>query len=129
MVLPDHGARVTAVAFSPDGATLASGGWDRTVRVWDVASGEQILRLDHEDANVNAVAFSPDGKQILSASYRSLRLWGTDSGALEGTLLGHENGALTVAFTPDGLRIVSGGHDCNIESMEPPSPSGPTEAA
>ena len=108
MVLPDHGARVTAVAFSPDGATLASGGWDRTVRVWDVASGEQILRLDHEDANVNAVAFSPDGVNLVSGSEdRTVRLWDVESGLERNNHAPGSGNPLEQAFTDRWRQNVS----------------------
>ena len=54
------GAWVNAVAFSPDGATLVSGSYDRTVKVWDVATGDRISTLGHP-SEVNSVAFSPTG--------------------------------------------------------------------
>ena len=62
-----HDDPVTAVSFSPDGKTLASGSQDNTVRVWDLATGKELQRLSH-DSSVTAVSFSPDGKTLASGS-------------------------------------------------------------
>ncbi len=65
---------ILALAFSPDGGLLASGGYDAVVRVWDVRSGAQVAELKGHDAEVHAVAFSPDG-QWLAAAGRPGALW------------------------------------------------------
>ncbi len=57
----------SAVAYSPDGGTLASGSWDGTVRFWDAASGTERRALATGIAKVYAVAFSPDGLQLAAA--------------------------------------------------------------
>ncbi len=70
-----HQDSVSAVSFSPDGQTLASGSRDKTVRVWDRATGKELQRLSHEDT-VYAVSFSPDGKTLASWSAdNTVRVW------------------------------------------------------
>jgi WD40 repeat protein len=69
------------VAWSADGKTLASASWDRTVKLWDVATGqERATLLGHED-NVSAVAWSPDGKTVASAGFdKTIKLWDVSTG-------------------------------------------------
>ena len=67
--------RSSALAVSPDGATLASASWDQTVRLWPVAGGA-ARALEGHTQNVNGVAFSPDGRTLVSVSYDlSVRIW------------------------------------------------------
>ena len=74
--LNGHTDPVYAVAWSPDGKTLATAGFDNTVRLWDAATRKEIRTFEGHAKLVLAVAFSPDGKQLLSGSLdNSARIW------------------------------------------------------
>jgi WD40 repeat protein len=111
--LQGHSSYVTAVAWGPDGRRLASASWDRTVRVWDLATGleELAARREHSE-RVLGVAWSADGKRLASASWDGkVRLWEVASGRELLTLRGHTDGVAEVAFSPDGKQLASASWD------------------
>ena len=67
---------VFSVCFSPDGRRLASGSWDRTVRLWDVETGACVKTLERHTKSVSSVCFSPDGRTIVSGCHdKTVRMW------------------------------------------------------
>ena len=106
-----------SVAFSPDRHRIASGGQDKTVRLWDAVTGHQIgpPLTGHADT-VSSVAFSPDGRRIVSGSAdNTVRVWDADTGKPIGQpLTGHTGRVRSVAFSPDSNRIVSGSWDGTV---------------
>ena len=82
MTLEGHGHWVSTVCFSSDGKQLASGSWDRAVRLWDVDTGACVRTLEGHGDWVICVCFSPDGKQLFSGSNdKTVRLWDVETGA------------------------------------------------
>jgi WD40 repeat protein/tRNA A-37 threonylcarbamoyl transferase component Bud32 len=111
-----HSDTVHGLAFSPDGTTLASASWDRTVKLWDVATGKERRTLRGHGSTVYAVAFSPDGKTLASASEdKTVKLWDVAAGTERATLSGHRQQVSSVAFSPDGATLASGSWDNTVK--------------
>jgi WD40 repeat protein len=109
-----HQFPVYHTAISPDGRLVASsGGLDRSIKLWDLATGRLIRALRGHNARVQDIAFSPDGSRLLSGSgdkrsdEHSARIWDVASGQLV-RAFNHPAYVMAVAFSPDGARVLTG---------------------
>ena len=118
IILRGHTDYVQSVAFSPDGKMLASGSFDRMVRLWDVSTGQLAVEplVGHTDW-VRSVAFNPDGTILASGSQDgTLRLWDTKTGQpMSEPLKGYADKVTSVAFSPDGKELASGASNGTVE--------------
>lgn len=102
-----HGEFIKALSFSGDGSLLLTR-TDRTVRIWDVATGQLACPALAHTSSVLAAALSPDGKWVLTGAIDNIaRLWRTDTGVCVASL-SHENSVTSVAFSPVGDLALSG---------------------
>jgi WD40 repeat protein/uncharacterized caspase-like protein len=111
--LSGHVDMITSVAFSPDGQTLASGGFfnDKSIRLWDVTTGQLIRVLYGATTGVSSIAFSPNGETLVSTGdvNNGINWWDVASGRELKTIYGHEGFIASVKFSPDGKLIASAG--------------------
>jgi len=121
--------RIKCIAFSPDGKTLASGGWDRTNALWDVQTGQLKAVFEEHTGDVNSVAFSPDGKTLATGSNDdSFKLWDLRTRKVKWSLK-HKGGDVhAVAFSPDSKILavttrLGTTSLIRIESVGPPPPA------
>jgi hypothetical protein len=102
-------------AFSPDGRRLACASGDNALKVWDAATGQELLTCSGHQGRVFAVAFRPDGKQLASASNdRTVRLWDMATGHEALPMRAHAGWVTAVAFSPDGRRLASSSTDRTV---------------
>jgi WD40 repeat protein len=125
-VMRGHEDKVMSVALSADGTMIVSGSGDKTVRVWDAATGAERLVLRGHEGQVRSVALSADGRTIVSASDGMtivsasddqtvrVRVWDAANGAELRVLRGPKGGVTSVALSADGTTIVSGCWDQTV---------------
>jgi len=106
---------IYSIAFSPDSLTLASGGDDSIIRIWDVKTGKEVHQLTGHAGRIASVAFSPDGLILASGGDdNTIRIWDVKTGKEVRQLTGHTDRIWSVAFSPDGLILASGGNNKTV---------------
>ena len=113
--LTGHRSWVNSVSITADGRIGVSGGADRTVRLWDLESGECLTTLDGHTGAVTSVSVTPDGHTAVSASEdATVRVWFLDGHQCRRVLDGPSSGFTAVDITPDGARALAGCDDGSL---------------
>jgi WD40 repeat protein len=113
--LKGHSSWVFALAASPNGQTLVSGGLDDRIIVWDLLSGDRDKVLEGHSKPINGLAITPDGKTVISCSDDiSIKFWQLSTGYLERSLSVHTRDINTIAVSPDGQFLISGAEDRTV---------------
>src|SRR5262249_30934673 len=110
---------LVSVAWSPDGKRLATAGGDRTARVWDAATAQNLFTLFGHSQLVNTVAWSPDGRRLATGSWdQTAKVWDAATGNELATLSGHSKMVICVAWSPDGKRLATASFDNTLLIFE-----------
>ncbi len=115
-----HTHGVWTVAFAPDGLTLASGGVDRLVRIWDIESQRLLRSLRGHTHDIRRVLFTPDGQTLVSGSEdRTIRLWNPKTGEPTKLLFSrYDHNVCSLSLSSDGLMLARGSHNKDIKIWE-----------
>lgn len=110
-----HSKKVEAVVFSPDGNWVASGSFDNTIKIWDMAAGRELRTLNGHTGAVKTLFWSADGRLLISGGNdRTVRIWNAESG-LEMRRFDFQVGTVeAAALTADGLKLAAGGSDGTV---------------
>jgi WD40 repeat protein len=120
--LTGHTGSVAAVAVAPDGTWLATGSWDKTVRIWDPVTGTQRHTLTGHTGPVAAVGIAPDGSWLVTGGREgTVRIWDPVTGTQRHTLTGHRSFVDAVAVAPDGTWLATGSWDKTARIWDPVS--------
>jgi len=115
-----HAEPIFCVAWSPDGRILATGSRDRTVRLWDLATGQLIRELKGHADSVGSIVWSPDGRSLSSVGADgAIRRWDAATGQLLKEVKGLERVVKTVAWSPDRRTIASGTDAKSVRLWDP----------
>ncbi|GAA0891730.1 hypothetical protein GCM10009122_14090 [Fulvivirga kasyanovii] len=107
-----HYAAIKAVAFTPDGKYLLTGSRDKSIKLWDVASGRELRSFLGHKGTVNDIDVTDDGKYFVSSSAdNTAKLWEITTGKMIRDFVGHKDIMTTVDLSPDGTKLITAGYD------------------
>ncbi len=118
-----HTDKVTAIAVSPDGNFLLSGGNEGTVKLWSLPDGGLIESLENSGGSIHALAVSPDSKHVAANDGNAIKLWDLPDGDNGRTLASQAYPLYSLAFSADSTFIVSGNADHSIKLWNLPDGS------
>lgn len=111
-----HRFWVNAIATTPNGKYVLSGGGDNIIKLWDINTGKFIRTFRGHRLWVNSITTTRDGKYVLSGSSdRTLRMWDIETGKMVKMFEGHKSYIMSIATTTDGKYILSGSWDTTLK--------------
>jgi len=119
-----HNAAIKAIAFTHSGEYILTGSRDKTMKLWEVESGRELITYFGHKSTINDISVSRDDKYVLTSSAdNTARLWRLKTGELIKTFTGHSDMLTSVVFVPGGKQFISAGYDneaflWDIESLE-----------
>ena len=114
-----HHDRVCSVSLTPDGRYAVSASNDKTLRVWDLESGQCLRTLEGHTEGVVSVSLTPDGQYAVSGSEdNTLRVWDMKTGRCLHIMEGHEDDVNSIAITPESRYAVSGSSDKDLRMWD-----------
>jgi hypothetical protein len=124
-VLSGHEDLLNSAAYSHDGTRIITASNDKTARIWNARTGEQVAVLSGHEDIVESAAFSPDDTRIVTTSGdKTARIWDARTGAPLGVLSGHADAVISAAYSPDGMRIATGSDDHTARIWDAQVPAG-----
>ncbi|KAL2138290.1 hypothetical protein VTI28DRAFT_7154 [Corynascus sepedonium] len=118
--LEGHSNSVNSVAWSHDATRLASASWDKTVKIWDPATGQCVSTLEGHSDFVNSMAWSHDAARLASASWdKTVKIWDPATGQCVSTLEGHSDFVNSMAWSHDAARLASASWDKTVKIWDP----------
>ncbi len=118
--LEGHTREVSSISFNDNGKILASASLDKSIKLWNVKTGENTLTIKGHFGGVNSVCFSHDGQILASGSDdKTIKLWNPNTGEILKTLQGHKKGIIDLNFSPNGKILASGSYDKTIKLWNP----------
>jgi WD40 repeat protein len=136
-VYQGHIQAITSADFSPDGKKLATASMDKTIRIWDTDSSEEIAKITNGEKMIFGVAFAPDSNRLVFGDQENtVHIWDLAAAKELHKLSGHRGPVPSVAFSPDGKTVSAAGQDGSIRIWDaetgkeriPPAGEGAIEA-
>lgn len=119
--LTNYSGKISSVAISPDGEKLVSGCLDKTIKIWDLHSGELLRTLIGHSEDISSVAISPDGQFLASSSLHcpksNVKVWSLNTGKLLHNSLGHKKSVHFVTMDSEARILVSGSNKIKIWNL------------